>query len=102
MKLNESKVMRMTGVEIYQFIKPHLGSINATGFHGTDIDNLMNFKKYDHLINCLLEDLDSSFSGSKNSYEDSVQRINAKVKEIMRDKYEWLKDYVEEFDNESQ
>lgn len=83
----------MNGIEIYNFIKPHLGNINATGSHDTDMKNLSNFKKHQELINCLLEDLDRSFYYSKNSYKDSVKAINNRAKEVMIETYKWLDDY---------
>ena len=90
----------MDGKEIYNFIKPHLGNIHPTGHRNTDMDNIKNFKKYQELINCLLEDLDSTFYYSKNSYgayEDSVKAINNKAKEVMIETYKWLDDYQDEF-----
>lgn len=86
----------MNGVDIYNFIKPHLGNINATGFHDIDMEKLSNFKKYQELINCLLEDLDISFYRSKNSHEDSVKTINNRAKEVMIEIYEWLDNYCKD------
>lgn len=83
----------MTGVEIYSFIKPHLGNIDASGNHSLDMERIKNFKIYDELINCLLEDLDQSFNGSRDRYEDSMKKINAKAKDVMLDKAEWLNNY---------
>lgn len=86
----------MNGVDIYNFIKPHLGNINATGFHDIDMEKLSNFKKYQELINCLLEDLDMSFYRSKNSCEDSAKTINNRAKEVMIEIYKWLDDYCKD------
>lgn len=83
----------MNGKEIYNFIKPHLGNIHPTTCYTTNMEKLSNFRKYQELINCLLEDLDSSFYRSKNSYEDSVKTINNRAKEVMIETYKWLDDY---------
>lgn len=92
----------MTGVEIYRFIKPHLKNIQFSGCHSTDTERLENFKIYDELINCLLEDLDQSFYGSKDRNESSAKRINSKAEEILKDKLIWLDEYSFQFKNDNQ
>ncbi|MGJ0846542.1 hypothetical protein ACR77J_07630 [Tissierella praeacuta] len=87
----------MTGVEIYKFIKPHLGSIKFSGSHEVDVKRLNNYKIYDELINCLLEDLDQSFEGSKDRYESSAKQINMAARNILVDKLYWLEDYCSDF-----
>ena len=86
----------MTGVEIYNLIRPHLGKINATGRHDIDMERLKNFKIYDELIYCLLEDLDQSIHDSEDRYEDSAKQINAKAKDVILDKIKWLQYYSSE------
>jgi len=88
----------MTGVDLYKFIKPHLGSIDASGRHEVDIERLLNFKVYEELINCLIEDLDQSYCSSDNSYEDSVKRINGVTKKLIIEYYEWFSGYVSEWE----
>ena len=87
----------MSGVELYRFIEPHLGSISFSGCHSTDMERLENFKRYEELINCLLEALDQSFYGSKNRSEASAKQINKKVQHILLDKLDWLEEYSIEF-----
>ena len=84
----------MTGVELYKFIKPHLGRIEATGSHSADMERLKNFEVYEELINCLLEDLDSSYYNSKNSCEDSIKRINKRSEGLLMDYYNWIADVL--------
>ena len=83
----------MKGVEIYRLIKPQLGSIEATGEHGIDMERLENFKTYEELINCLLEDLDQVIYASERSYENSVKAINRRAKELLIDINEWIEEY---------
>ena len=84
----------MTGKEIYEFIKPHLGRIEATGSHSADMERLKNFEVYEVLINCLLEDLDSSHYNSRDRHEDSIKRINKKSERLMMDYYNWIADVL--------
>lgn len=83
----------MQGVEIYKFIKPHLGSINSTGDHGLDMERLENFKTYEELIYCLLEDLDQSVESSKNGYGASEKMINNRARSILVELHKWLMDF---------
>ncbi len=66
----------MTGEDIYNFIKPHIGSIYATGRSEIDCERIKNFKVFDELITLLLDDIEESIRTSKNSYENSVDMIN--------------------------
>lgn len=85
------------GVDLYNFIKPHLGSILATGSHSTDCQKLCYFEIREELLNCLIEDLEESYLNSLNSQEHSVQMINEKCIEQMKDLYNWLRDYIKEY-----
>lgn len=88
----------MTGREIYEFIKPHLGSISASGMHDLDTLRLNNFEIYDELINCLLEDIEECIYYSQGRYERSILEINAKAKEVLLEKLARLKDYCSDLD----
>lgn len=86
----------MTGIQIYNLIKPHLGNINATGFYDEDMKRLENYKIYDELISCLLEDLDTAWYRSKDSNKSSARMINERAKKLLLDKADWLDDYINE------
>lgn len=86
----------ITGVELYYFIKPHLGRIFATGSHSADCERLKYIEVRTELINCLLEDLIDAYSDSCNSHEHSVQMINGVCLKEMKYIYSWLHDYIYE------
>lgn len=84
----------MDGVEIYRIIENELGNIECSEKYDETMESIENLKKYDILINCLLEDLDSAYYNSKG-HNGEIIRDN--VKKIMVDKLEWLEQYAGDY-----
>ena len=87
----------MTGVEIYEFIKPHLGSIYPSGDHSKDSERMANMKIYDALLNCLLEDLDETLHCSKGHSESSTRALRAMALGILGDKKVFIDEALEDY-----
>ena len=73
----------ITGIEIYEFIKPNLGNVSFHGETNSDKRSVENIKKYEDLLYYLLEDLCETYSESQNRYEASGKEINKEVKRIL-------------------
>ena len=75
----------MTGEDIYKFIKPHIGSMYATGRSEIDCERIKNFKVFEELIMLLLDDVDDSIRTSNYSHEHSVDMINKEGASLLKE-----------------
>ena len=76
----------LTGSELYDFIKPHLGSIEFTASHGTDMERVKNVKAYEELANLLLDDLTGAYRGAERRSkmgEASVVKLTERLKKAI-------------------
>ena len=90
---------KISGEMLYNLIKPHLGSISATGDHSVDMERVENFDIRSELINCLLNDLEKAYFYSRESSCHSVQTINQICIDEMKSIINYISDYV--YDHES-
>ena len=89
----------MTGVDIYEFIKPHLGSIYPSGDHSKDSEKIGNMKIYDELLNCLLFDLDKTLHCSNDYNESSIRALRTMALGILGDKKAFIDESFEDVTN---
>ena len=83
----------MTGYDIYNFIKPHLGNIDFHGETNSDKKSLENLEKYEQLITELLYKINEVYGDTENRYEFSGKQLHKKTGFIIRDIKELYKGF---------
>ena len=73
----------ITGIEIYEFIKPNLGKVAFHGETYADAKSVENIKKYEDLLYYILQDLEDVYDVTKDRYEYSAKEINKESKRII-------------------
>lgn len=86
----------MTGENIYEFIKPHLGSIEPSGNHVVDTERMDNIEIYDDLLNYILSDLDQTISIGKDHNLSSINKLSENVKRVLEDKKRLITEILED------
>ena len=82
----------ITGIEIYEFIKPNLGDVEFHGETYADEESIDNIKKYENLLYYLLQDLEDVYDTTKSRHEGSAKDINKEIKRIILLIQEKIKD----------
>lgn len=73
----------ITGIEIYEFIKPNLGNVSFHGETYKDEESVENVRKYEDLLYYLIEDLCETYCKTQNRHEASGKEINGEAKRIL-------------------
>ncbi len=74
---------KLTSEDIYDFIKPHLGSMAFRGETTADNESVFNFEKRYELINFLLEDVFNTYNQTKDRPEASAIVLNRNIKDML-------------------
>lgn len=78
-----------------EIITKLFGKIEPVGETNADEERYNNLSSYDVLVAFLISELNES-AKYKDDNRYSVNRIGEKAYEILRNQYEYLKDYMEE------
>lgn len=73
----------ITGIEIYEFIKPNLGKVDFHGETYADEKSVENIKKYEDVLYYMLQDLEDVYDVTKRRHESSAKKINEEAKRIL-------------------
>jgi len=75
--------MVLTGLDIYNFIKSNLGSINFNCETYTDEKSVENINKYKDLLELLLNDINNSYNQTVNRSESSAREIQKALLKVL-------------------
>lgn len=86
---------------LYKIIENTLGQIEPCGSHDIDQERCENFKKYEYIMNCILEDF-TKCAKYKNSGFYSENVIGQRAYRVLKDVKEYIEDELRLIEEENQ